>query len=41
MGVRWINQILPGLDDYWAFDQSTITPSRGITVGVRRSFLVA
>lgn len=38
VGVRWINQILPGLDDYWAFDQSTITPSRGIAVGVRRSF---
>ncbi len=38
VGVRWINQILPGLDDYWAFDQSTITPSRAIGMGVKRSF---
>lgn len=38
VGVRWINQLLPGLDDYWAFDQSTVTPSRGIGVGVKRSF---
>ncbi|MGC4235777.1 MAG: TonB-dependent receptor [Niabella sp.] len=38
VGVRWLTQILPGLDDYWAFDQSTTTPSRGITIGVKRSF---
>lgn len=38
VGVRWISQILPGLDDYWAFDQTTVTPSRSITVGVKRSF---
>ncbi|WP_211316541.1 SusC/RagA family TonB-linked outer membrane protein [Niabella yanshanensis] len=38
VGVRWLTQILPGLDDFWAFDQSTTSPSRGITVGVKRSF---
>jgi TonB-linked SusC/RagA family outer membrane protein len=38
IGVRWISQLLPGLDDYWAFDQSTVTPSRSIGNGVKRSF---
>src|SRR5690606_10063683 len=38
VGVRWINQVLPGLDDYWAFDQSTVTPSRSMNEGVKRSF---
>ena len=38
VGVRWLNQVLPGLDDYWAFDQSGVTPSRSVGNGVKRSF---
>lgn len=38
VGVRWINQVLSGLDDYWAFDQTSVTPSRAVGVGVKRSF---
>jgi len=38
IGVRWINQVLPGLDDFWAFDQSGSTPSRAIGLAVKRSF---
>ena len=38
VGVRWVNQTLLGLDDYWAFDQSGVTPSRSIGNSVKRSF---
>ncbi|WP_207492332.1 SusC/RagA family TonB-linked outer membrane protein [Aridibaculum aurantiacum] len=38
MGVRWINQQLVGIDDYWAFDQSVISiTNRGISESRKRS----
>ncbi len=39
LGVRWTNQLIPGIDDYWAFDQSVLTlAGRGINQAKKRSF---
>ncbi|QEK50874.1 TonB-dependent receptor [Pedobacter aquae] len=39
LGVRWINQLLPNIGDYWAFDPNLIT-SRGLNISEssKRSF---
>ncbi len=39
LSVYWRSQLLPGLDDWWAFDPNTITRhSRSIVESVKRSF---
>jgi TonB-linked SusC/RagA family outer membrane protein len=41
LGVRWANQLLTGIDDYWAFDQSSLLlgpNGRSINQSKKRSF---
>lgn len=38
LGVTWLNQILTGIDEYWAFDQSLYNVSRNVGEGIRKSF---
>lgn len=38
LGVTWLNQILTGIDEYWAFDQSLYTASRSQSENVKRSY---
>jgi TonB-linked SusC/RagA family outer membrane protein len=40
LSVYWTNQILPNIDEYWAFDQSSFTfKSRTINETVKRSYI--
>lgn len=38
IGVTWLDQVLLGLDDYWAFNQVDPNPKRVVAEGVKRSF---
>jgi TonB-linked SusC/RagA family outer membrane protein len=38
LSVTWLNQVLLGLDDYWAFSTIDINPKREINEGVKKSF---
>jgi TonB-linked SusC/RagA family outer membrane protein len=38
LGVYWINQQVPGFDDYWAFEQAPNLNGVGITESTKRSF---
>jgi TonB-dependent starch-binding outer membrane protein SusC len=38
LSVYWINQQLPGFDDYWAFSQSPILQNPRLTESTKRSF---
>lgn len=38
LGVRWLTQLVPGFEDYWAFDQNTMQrTARAITEHTKRS----
>ncbi|RZK56389.1 MAG: SusC/RagA family TonB-linked outer membrane protein, partial [Pedobacter sp.] len=40
LGVYWRNQLLPGVDEYWAFDNSTFTlANRNIYETAKRSYI--
>lgn len=36
--VQWMNQQMPGFDDYWAFDQSPFVDKPQLTESTKRSF---
>ena len=38
LGVTWLNQVLLGLDDYWAFGTIDINPKREINEFVKKSY---